>query len=56
MKNGKIKIPFLPGMVFNDPEQNNFSKNQTFKIEQGTMVESKSLKSDKNKEILYREY
>lgn len=56
MKNENVKIPFLPGMVFEDPEKRNFRKNQTFKIEQGIMVENVQKIKTKTKEELFREY
>lgn len=37
------KLPFLPGMVFNDPSKQNFSKPQNFKINSNTLVEQKKL-------------
>ena len=37
MKND-TKIPFLPGMNFEDPDKENFKKIQNFTINQGAMV------------------
>jgi hypothetical protein len=42
MKNGKIKIPYLPGMVFENPEREDFKKSQTFVITAKTMLEKEN--------------
>ncbi len=39
----KVKIPFLPGMVFEDQDRTDFKKSQNFQICQNTMVEKKKL-------------
>ena len=39
MKNDRIKIPFLPGMVFDDYNKNDHKKDQNFIIYRNTMVE-----------------
>ena len=45
MKNGKIKIPFLPGMVFEDPDKEDYKKNQSFQICAKTMIEKENKNS-----------
>ena len=43
MKNSNVKIPFLPGMVFDNYNKNDHKKDQNFIIYRNTMVEKQNL-------------
>lgn len=52
MKNEK-KVPFLPGMNFDNPDKENFKKIQNFTISQGAMVCKKDkLDIDTNSDLI----
>ncbi len=57
MKNGEqVKIPYLPGMIFEDPDRENFRKNQNFVIQANTMIEKKDLVNVNLKNSLLKNY
>ena len=49
MKNGKTRIPLLPGMVFEDLDRKDFAKKQNFTIYRNTMIETKKVLNPKPK-------